>query len=364
MNQVKVLHIGFQLSIGGVQKFIFENYKKIDKTRISFVVAVQRDYSLNYDQEFIDNGGILLKVPNMEKELFKFLKTIRRAVKEHNIDIVHLHLNSYNSFLLIMFKMIGFKKVISHSHNIIHANNLFAKIYSYFLILIVRVLSKYKIACSIDAGNYLYGKKSDFKVFKNAIDIDDYLFNYSQRLKYRIDMNLQDSCVMGHVGKFNNQKNQTFLIDIMSLLPKNYALLLIGCGENEQFIKEKVKKENLADRVHFLGERNDVAELLNAMDIFLFPSIFEGLGMVAIEAQANGLVTICSNFIPDDVVVSNKIIKLELNKNPDVWANYIMNINLGDRNDPIDSRIYEIFSIHHQAIKLQEYYETIYNNYE
>lgn len=244
--------------------------------------------------------------------------------------------------------------VVVHSHNNDVPKNIIKKILDRLNKKILHKKSDIRFACSNSAGEWMFNSQ-DFSVIYNGIELNKFIFNKQIRDKIRKNFHVEDKIVLGHVGRFEEQKNHDFLIDVFyDVYQKNnnYVLLLIGTGSNESKIKEKVKQLGLENNVIFLGVVNNPESYYNAMDIFLLPSKFEGLGIVNIEAQTNGLPCIVSSVVPDEAVINN-CVKIPLSV--EQWSKQILSTKCGERK--IDLNKLCNYDIKISSQKLCENYE-------
>lgn len=309
--KIRVLHIVGIMNMGGLENFIMSVYRKIDREKIQFDFLVTREEEGIFDDEIRALGGKIYNIPHMSKVgYFKYQKILFKFFKQHpEYSIVHVHRDALCSIYLKQAKKAGVKIRIAHSHTIQLAQHRSIKD------MIVLIIKKYAMfftkfaateyfACSKDAGRWLFGKNPDkkVKVIKNGIDTKKYIYSQAIRDKVRKELDIDENTfIIGHVGRFNSEKNHEFLIDLASQLKKDkldFKLLLVGEGELLLKIKNKAKSLNLEKEVVFLGIRNDVNKLMMAFDVFVFPSQFEGLGIVMIEAQTTGLNCIASEGVP------------------------------------------------------------------
>ena len=199
----------------------------------------------------------------------------------------------------------------------------------------------------------------DFRVIPNAIDLRAFAFDNQKRKTVRQNLGIgEDDFVIGHIGRFTPQKNHAFLLDVFAEVTKrkpNAKLLLLGDGELRRYVEDKAEKMQLQDRVIFLGARKDVADIINAFDVFVFPSTYEGLGIVLIEAQANGLYSVCSGVVPNQAILTAYVKKLSLYDDASVWAGHVLNVD-SMRNDAGDALVRAGFDIRSAAKNLQEFY--------
>lgn len=301
---------------------------------------------------------------------FSYIKNLKKIFKENDYKVVHSHVNALSVFPLYAAKKVGVKIRIAHSHSTSskkeHGRN--------FIKNILRLFSKkyatHYFACSELAGRWLFGDKTFDKglvtVINNAIELEKYKFNADIRNKLRVQYGLTNQFVIGHIGRFMSQKNHTFLIDIFNEVQKRRSdakLILIGDGPLYNEIAEKVEQLGLTDKVVFTGVRSDAGEYYNAMDVFVLPSLYEGFGIVLIEAQANGLPCVASTEVPEEVNIANQVDFLELSDSVESWASHIVNL---DTEINRDAYFYKIknsaFDIEIEAQKLEDKYMEILSN--
>lgn len=338
----KVLYFIDRMLYGGIQGLAINWISRFDKNKIKVDVLLLDD-GKKYELE--DNlkelGCNVYKLNNIwVKTPIDFVKEAKALDsffrQHHDYKVIHFHSSSKNYLVLKYAKKYGIPVRIAHSHNIdFQTKNPIKKLYGNFLKPKLEKYSTDFFACSKDAGKWLFGEEiinsNKFKVIHNAIDYDKFKFDKALRKEKRKEFGFKENdIVIGHVGRFTNQKNHDFLIDVFNECYKknnNYKLLLIGEGVLEDKIKEKVKILNLENNVIFAGFREDVNECIQAMDIFAFPSLFEGLGIVLVEAQASGLPCFATkSTIPEEVRINGNFKFLNLNLNE--WVNQILNCDL------------------------------------
>lgn len=361
---MNVLHVVSGLGeLGGVETFCKSIMSCIDtdKFNVDFLV-MSLDVKEN-EKYFTDKGcavyhiygGKGLKRRNKAKR--DFFKSLKKKY-----DIVHIHtvLTSAYYVAKLAKKYLG-AVVVVHSHT---ASNYKGTM---FRNLLARpLLNRYadvKVACSERAGEFLFGKKSSksVEVIHNPVDIDRFVYNPAFRAEKRSELNVAEGeTLIGNVGRISPEKNQAFLLNVLETLTKNdptYKLVIVGDGAKRNALEEITKKTGLIDRVIFTGARRDVEQYMSAMDVFAFPSLFEGLPTVIIEAQSNGLPIVCSSAITDEVIVSSSVTKLELKKQE--WVNALTRTKRNKNNiTPQEVRIFETKNI---VIELEKLYETICN---
>ncbi len=345
---------------GGVESVVMNYYRHIDRSKIQFNFICDED-STNIPYEEIEKlGGKVILIPPYQK-IFKYHKKLKKILKEGNYKIVHSHINTLSVFSLFAAKCAGVPVRIAHSHSTTNKKEKKKNLVKQILRPFSKVFATDYMACTEHAGRWLFGNKEydngNVYLLNNAIDLDKFKYDEKLRKEKRKELNIkEDTLVIGHVGRFVEQKNHRFLIDIFNEVHKqnkNSVLLLIGQGPLMDEMKQKVDSLGISDSVKFLGQRKDVSELYNAMDLFLFPSLYEGLGMVLIEAQANGLPCIASTEVPKIADISNNVQFYNLNDSIDIWL----------KNSDIKRfkfiRKNCIYDIKKEAEKLEKYYAKI-----
>lgn len=285
--------------------------------------------------------------------------------KHVEYEIIHGHIRSTASIYLKIAKDFKLTRIM-HSHSVSAGSGIIGLIKTLYQIPI-RYLADYYFACSELAGKWLYGdkiiKSSRFTVLRNAINIEKFLFSQQIRNQVRKELGINKQYVIGHVGRFHDSKNHIFLVDIfheISKIKKDVKLLLVGDGENRQKVMEKIDDLNLAEKVILTGVRNDVNRLMMAMDIFVFPSKYEGLGMVLIEAQYCGLKCVVSDIIPKEAFVSDNIESVDLSDDIEKWVNTIIaqeeKCNSNNRHEFLESNSFKSYSIEETSKFLENFY--------
>lgn len=335
MDKIKVLHIIGGMNRCGAETFLMNVFRNIDRNRFMFYFLCYGDKKYDYEEEIETLGGKILRIDALKQSgVKKFYKDLRNIIKKYDIDIIHAHTYFNSAIPLLVAKKEKVKIRIVHAHNTMseYKSNILKKIYNFISKIIINRNANQFIACSVEAGKSLFFKNKDIKVIENGIDLNKFNFNEEKRKKFRDTLELSDyDLVIGHVGRFEEQKNHKFLIEIFkAILKKNIEckLLLVGDGSQFDIIKNMCKEMKIADKVIFLGNIPNVDEIMNTFDAFVFPSLFEGLGIVLIEAQANGIQCFASTEVSKEADISNKIKYIELDKTPEFWANEILNSNL------------------------------------
>lgn len=350
-DQVRIAHIVGKWVGGGVESVLMNYYRHIDRSKIQFDFFCDSD-STDIPYEEIENlGGKVILIPPYQ-HVYKYHKELKRLLEEGNYKIVHSHINTLSVFPLYAAKRAGVSIRIAHSHSTTNKKEKMKNLMKQILKPFSKVFATDYMSCSEHAGRWLFGNKVYDKgkvyLLNNAINLEKFKYDENIRKEKRDEMGIdKDTLVMGHIGRFVEQKNHLFLIDIFNEVykkNKNSLLLLVGVGPLLNKVKEKVKNLNLEDNVLFLGQRSDVHKLYQVMDVFLLPSIYEGLGMVLIEAQCSGLACIASKEVPIDAKVTDLVQFSDFDTHE--WCNKICGINKKSRDgfcDIIKEHGYDIF---------------------
>lgn len=328
MTAIRVLQVVTLMNRGGLESMLMNYYRNIDRNKIQFDFLEHRDGNHDYTEEILSLGGKIYHVPNVNPfNTNNYLNELNDFFKKHSSEytIVHSHLDSMSAYPLKYAQKYGIPVRIAHSHNTNQEKNLkyLVKMYSKTKI---KKFTTNQFACGKEAGQWLFSS-NDFQIMNNAIDTEKYIYNSISSLQMKKSLNISGKFVLAHIGRFNKQKNHDFLIDIFKEVYKNdnnSILLLVGVGELEGKVKDKVKRLGLTKVVKFLGLRNDIPDLLQAVDVFVFPSLFEGLPVTLVEAQASGLPCIVSENITDEVKLTENIKYLNLRDDVSIWAKYIL----------------------------------------
>lgn len=326
---VRILHVVTYMGRGGLETMLMNYYRHIDRSKVQFDFLVHRDFEADYDQEILSLGGRIYHLPRLNPFSIHYHKELDSFFKNHpEYQIVHVHQDCMSSIALKAAYKNHIPVRIAHSHSSSQDKNIKYLIKRYFMRSIPQYAT-HLFACGEEAGNWMFNG-ANYQIVRNAIDSKLFSYNENIRNKIRKEFNfLNNQMIIGHVGRFNYPKNHDFLIDVFNKVHKiinNSKLLLVGTGVLEDEIRKKVKELNLTDDVIFLGNRNDVNDLMQAMDIFVFPSHYEGLPVTLVEAQASGLPVIKSNYVPDQCIMTPNVYTLSLSSSPKEWASKIIDI--------------------------------------
>lgn len=322
----KILHVIGGLDAGGAETFIMNIYRNIDKTKYQFDFFINTQHHCFYEEEAQKLGATIYRTVMKSKKPIKYIRDLNKVLKEENYDAVHIHTtNAYAAIPLFVIKKAKIPIRIVHSHN--SRDNISLYLQRILRCYLNHGLTK-NLACSKKAGEWMFGKKQgDVQIINNAIDIKRFEYNSLKRFIIRKELMIDDEkIVFLHVGRFSKQKNHKRLVDIFAEVHKknpNTILLLIGDGELFEIIKQYTKEINLEKSICFIGIIKNVEDYLSAADIFLFPSIYEGLPLTLVEAQANGLHCFISDSITDEVCLTPLITKISLNQTDEYWCDVI-----------------------------------------
>lgn len=366
-DPIRILHVVGSLGIGGIQSYLMSLYRKIDRTRIQFDFVVHIPTSDGYEEEVTHLGGKIYYIKNnafVNKEWNIYHNFWKEFYREHpEYRIVHGHIRSTSAIYLYLAKKEGIY-TIAHSHANSNGYGKSAKVKD-ILQFPTRYIADYFMGCSKAANEWMFGVKiansSRCQVLHNGIDVDGFIFDAELRDRIREELGLENSFVIGNVGRMVPQKNQMMVLEafekVLSDIP-NAKLMLVGDGPLMKALVMKAKELSVDEQVLFLGNRSDVAKLLQAMDVFTLSSKDEGLGIAAIEAQAAGLRTIVSHAIQEEVFITDLCIRVEKDS-VDSWKNAICsNIEYKRKNMSRDI-VENGYSIQFVADMLCEFYLDI-----
>lgn len=366
-EQIRVLHVLSRLDIGGAETMVMNLYRHIDRNKVQFDFIVSSEEQGSFSDEVRALGGRIYAVPKFGlKNVLRFYKVWHTFFKEHReYKIIHGHVRSTAAIYLTIAKKYGLV-TIAHSHSTSSGKG-FSALVKNILQYPIRYVADYLFACSDSSGVWLYGKKAcqkrNFMVLNNAIDADVFRFYEAKRNTVRNALQLEDRFVVGHTGSFKPVKNHQFLIEVFREIHKKCGkavLLLVGDGELRPVIEEKVREAGLEDHVIFTGLSADVPGFMQAMDVFLFPSLWEGLPLAVVEAQASGLPCILSDTVSKEVSVTELTVFLPLEDGAQAWADRVLlyadRSNRSDMREAIGKAGYDIKE---SSSRLQGFYQKL-----
>lgn len=362
---VRVLEVCQRMEAAGVQSFLMNMYRNIDRDKVQMDFLVHYKEHQFFDDEIERMGGRIYRFSVREDyNLIKYWRELKRFFIEHpEYHIIHGHMDTLGAFYLKCAKRGGVQVRIAHAHN----DSVQKGIKRPFRLIMIRLYKKYAnylMACSENASRFMFGN-SQCMIINNAIDTRKYGYNLEIRAKKRKELGIVDEFVIGNVGRFHVQKNQIFLIDIMKELISinpNVKLFLIGSGEMENEIRSKIEKGELSKYISILKNRADVNELYQAMDMFILPSLYEGLPVSGIEAQTAGLPCVFSSEITLKADITGNVTFISLEENAKKWANEIQKIYKGFLRKNVNEKIKKAgYDANLEAKKLQEIYIKMHN---
>lgn len=325
---LRVLQVVPNMHAAGLETFIMNVYRNIDRSKVQFDFLVHYKEKCFYDDEIETLGGRIYRLSFREDlKVINYCKSLDAFFREHSYTIVHGHMASTAMFYLYYAKKYNVPIRIIHSHNTSTEYTFKGKVKQLLLSMSKKYANKF-FACSSAAGSFLY-RNIEFEIIKNAVDLTRFSANKTEIEKKNIatkrkNMGLDNKIVIGHIGRFNTQKNHKFLINVFKEIRKKYSntvLLLVGEGELKQEIHHYVIEQEISNDVIFLGVRSDVDDLYQIFDLFLLPSLFEGLPVVGVESQASGLITLVSDKVTQELKMSSVIEFLPLDE--EIWIKRI-----------------------------------------
>lgn len=349
----------------GIETMLMNYYRHMDHSIIQFDFLCNKTKPGAYDEEIIKYGGKIYHTPGLNPlKYYKYIRYMKKLFTANpEYKIVEAHNGALGVYALHAAKKNNVPIRIFHAHGASINKDWKLPLKLFCKSMLPFNMNKH-YTCGIEAAKCYFGKKitdnHDYELIPNAIEVEHFIFNPNIRKKVREENGLTDKFVVGHVGRFMTQKNHSFLLDVFAKLSENLTnshLVLLGDGELMPKIKEKAKKLGLEKKISFLGNVNNVNEWYQAFDCFVLPSIWEGLPVVGVEAQASDLPCIFSTNITKEIKLSEKVTFLKLSENVSVWAKTIENmIKLQKRNDNTKLITDCNYNIKYEAKKLEEKY--------
>lgn len=338
-KKIKVLHVVSSLSGGGVERMLYNYYEKIDKQLITFDFIVHDPNIGILEDQFKKNGSKIFHVVPKKESLIKNIKQIDSIINSGNYDVVHCHQNFMSVTSLWLAKKNNITVRIAHSHGCVTTESFTRKIKEAIFRYFIVKNANYYFACSINSGKWLYGNNwaennDKNKILYNAIDLDKFRFNVEARNRIRAKYALNEKKVLLHIGRFSEEKNHKFILEIMKELnirrKNEYIMIFVGDGDLKETILNDTKYNKL-DNTLFLGLQKDVRDFLSAADIFILPSKHEGFPVTLVEAQSSGLKVLASENITKETKLTNNIKYIPLNK--ELWVENIIDTTIEERKD-------------------------------
>lgn len=368
-KMIKVLNIIGKRPTGGIGAFVYNYQTHFSNKNISVDYLLFDDVANGeFDEKVRNLGSNVYILPGLRNwrlfSLWKMIDKFMRNVGSH-YDIIHLHSVNIAFMCFTSAKKYGVKNLISHSHATVYSEKKLNALRNWILCLNLLKQATVYCACSNAAAKFLYGNNLLYKVhiFNNAIECEKFKYDEALRISSRKLLGIDDNLVVGHVGRFCKQKNQLFLVEVFhKCLEKNpnCVLLLIGDGPQRQEIINKVEQLGIGNKVLFLGQRRDIPRLLQCMDVFVLPSLYEGLPVIGIEAQASGLPMVVSSTVTSELSICN-VQFLNLNDGKKVWASNIL--KQGERGNDRSNCWKEVslsgYDIYKEAQRLENFYLSL-----
>ena len=334
----RILQVVSSMNRGGLETYIMNLYRHIDRSKVQFDFLVHTTKHCAYDDEIRNLGGKIYSVTSRGKSILRNKLELHEFFKTHKeYDTIHIHISCPTYIAPIVYaKRNGVKKIIVHSRNNVGAKGKFHDICRFLNKPRIKKYATHYFAISNLAADNMYHKnisREQIKIIPNAIDSEKFIFSKDIRAERRRAYGVEDKFVVGHVGRFAEQKNHMFLLETFKEIYEqcpNAVLMLVGEGSLEDKIRAKAQALDIEEAVLFMGTFPDVENVMQAMDVFLCPSLFEGFGRVLLEAQASGLPTFTSKrVVPDIIKVTELLEFISLEESPKVWAEHVLKYQKG-----------------------------------
>lgn len=365
MKKIKILHVGLSSNLGGIEKYLINIHRNINFDEFDIDYLVFKGQKVCFFDEIVKKSNIF-EITKRTENYKKYIDDLKEFFKKSNYDYIEFHLMEFSCFERILYaKKYTKSKIILHSHI---ANHKISSLKTRLLNMVGKIIVKkndtyLKVACSNSAGIYMFKdfKNNNFTILNNGIDIKEFQFNQLRREKIRKELKIENKFVIGNIGRLVEQKNQTFLLDIFDEVIKrknDCVLLLIGKGKLKNELEKKATCLNIKDKIIHIDNTNQIRDYLCAMDTFVFPSLFEGLGIVLIEAQASGLNCFFTDTLPVELNVSDNAKRISLTEHASVWAENILKtkIEISKRAEINDLICKTNFNIKKSVEILEKYY--------
>ena len=351
------VHVVGSMAPGGIENFIMNIYRNIDREKIQFHFILNMKKEVSYDEEIERMGGKIYYVTRKAENPIKNFFEVRKIIKENKYDTVCRHSdNAFTVVDLLAAKLAGTKRIIMHSHSTQTKNT---GLHNFFRLWFPFVTT-HRFACSKTAGRWMYGK-ADFQVVYNAIDTDKFAYSEEIRKQMRKEWGVENAHVYGHVGSFVYAKNHLFLVDVFHEISKQdekAVLFLVGDGELREEAEEKVKEYGLEKKVIFTGRRMNVPDFLQMFDVLLFPSVYEGLPVSLVEAQTSGVQCLISDRITNEVILTDCARSYSIDLGAESWAKKAMEVMELAQSIPRKSKQEEIKEVGYDIHSLTKFYEN------
>jgi len=356
------------MDAGGIETMLMNIFRVIDREYIQFDFLVHRENESHYEKEILDLGGRIWRIrPISISGIGTYNRLLKAFFRKHNeYPIVHSHVSAWSSLVLLQAKKAGIPFRIAHSHEShksIREHHIVRRPIIWYCKRRINEQLTHRFACSVDAGKWLFGNETHFEVIKNGILTDKYIYCKDLESRKRSELDLIGNFVIGHIGNFSRVKNYPFILKVFEAVhsqKEDSVLLLIGKDSNDPTVRMMVDEMGLSGSVIFTGVRSDVNELLQAVDVFLFPSIQEGLPVSLIEAQAAGLPCIVSDTITEEVRVTDLVEFLSLDDPIEYWSRAILKYANGYERKNTSENIRKAgYDVRDTAERLEDFYMSL-----
>lgn len=355
---IRVLHIVSHMQQGGLENLIMNCYRCLDRERVQFDFLVHRTFRADFDDEIEAMGGRIYRLPRLNPFSIRYRRALAEFFREHReYRIVHCHLDCMSAIPLAAAGKAGVPHRIAHAHNAGQTRDWKYPMKLYFKKQIPDAAT-HLFACSKAAGAWMFPGR-DVQIINNGIETARFAYREDVRATVRRELGLQ-GLTLGHVGRFMDQKNHGFLLDVFAEVAKHRpdaGLVLVGTGPLEEAVHRKVQKLGLSDRVMFLGIREDVERIMQGMDVFVLPSRHEGLPLTVVEALTAGLSCFVSDRVTPDCAVTEGVTFLPLEAGAAAWAEKIVREDRSDRRSRAEAVAAAGFDIQTTARQLTDFYE-------
>ena len=363
MRKIKVAQVIGNIAEGGIEVMVTNLFRNIDHSQVEFDFFVPNTSVVLNKDEIEKYGGKVFIVPSVKHPL-KYQKELKKLFLKEKYDIVHANMNTLSFLPLRVAKKANIRVRISHCHSTTNKKEHLRHIIKILLKPFAKKYATHYFACSELAGRWLFGDKTfdngDVYIVNNGIDLQKFAFNIDVRELIRKQLNISESTkVIGHIGRFAPQKNHPYLIKIYEEISKrdeDVALLMVGTGKDLDKIKEEVKAKELKN-IHFVGPISNPYDYYQAMDVFVLPSLYEGLPVVGVEAQANGLKCFFSDEITKEAKILDQTEYLGIKGSPSIWAERIESYFLNRKDVRCMNNSFDSYNIRIIASNMLETYK-------
>lgn len=365
-EKIRVAQIMGKLWAGGVENVVFNYYRQMDKSKVEFDFFWDDDSTVDPPKDLLEMGAHFYKIPRYQN-LPRYLKTLKKYLKENNYKIVHSHINTLSVFPLYAAWRAKIPIRIAHNHSILGGKEYKKNFLKLFLRMFAKVFPTDYFACSEQAGRWMFGErtfqKGKVRVVRNAIDFKKFRLSEEELQQYKEKLKIEDKFVVCHIGRFTYAKNHKFLLKIFYEVLKineNAVLLLVGDGELHDDIVNEIDRLKLKEHVILTGKVSDPEKYYRLADIVILPSFYEGFSLVALESQIAGVPVIISEEIPDEAVISDSVMKMSLDDSEEKWAHNVLSFS--EREVCLNTNS-ELYNIKASAPELTAWYQERIRSY-